>query len=56
VVTLALRGESAANELGKLAALLGVREFPTRVKCATLAWHALKSALDGRPGTVSTEH
>ena len=34
-----------AGELGKLAALVGVREFPMRVKCATLAWHALTAAL-----------
>jgi nitrogen fixation NifU-like protein len=42
-------------ELGKLAALTGVREFPARVKCATLCWHTLDAAL--RPGgaTVSTE-
>jgi nitrogen fixation NifU-like protein len=42
------------EELGKLAALSGVSEFPTRVKCAILAWHALRSALsDGK--AVSTE-
>ena len=41
--------------LGKLAALGGVREFPARVKCATLAWHTLKAALEPRPGRVSTE-
>jgi nitrogen fixation NifU-like protein len=40
--------------LGKLAALAGVREFPMRVKCATLAWHALAAALAGG-GAVSTE-
>jgi nitrogen fixation NifU-like protein len=38
-----LRGEA----LGKLAVFTGVREFPMRVKCATLAWHTLKAALDG---------
>jgi nitrogen fixation NifU-like protein len=42
-------------DLGKLEALEGVKEFPTRVKCATLAWHALDSALGGRRRTVSTE-
>ncbi|MDN0083380.1 SUF system NifU family Fe-S cluster assembly protein [Crenobacter sp. SG2305] len=44
-----------AVALGKLEVLAGVREFPTRVKCATLAWHTLQAALhdDGRP--VSTE-
>jgi nitrogen fixation protein NifU and related proteins len=38
-------GADDAPELGKLAAFAGVREFPMRVKCATLAWHALQSAL-----------
>lgn len=44
-----------AVELGKLEALEGVKEFPTRVKCATLAWHALSSALKRRDEPVSTE-
>lgn len=42
-------------ELGKIRALDGVREFPSRVKCATLAWHALNSAIHGRSTPVSTE-
>ena len=43
-------------DLGKLNALAGVREFPTRIKCASLAWHAVKAALDGAsPAAVSTE-
>ena len=42
-------------ELGRLAAFSGVSEFPARVKCATLAWHTLKSALDGQEEVVSTE-
>lgn len=42
-------------ELGKLEALEGVKEFPTRVKCATLAWHALNSALRTQQARVSTE-
>lgn len=42
-------------ELGKLAVFSGVREFPVRVKCATLPWHTLKAALDGAETTVSTE-
>jgi nitrogen fixation NifU-like protein len=48
---------SAENEagLGKLAALSGVREFPARVKCATLAWHTLHAALHHEHGTISTE-
>ena len=41
--------------LGKMAAFSGVHEFPTRVKCAVLAWHTLRSALDAKTGTVSTE-
>jgi len=41
--------------LGKLAAFSGVREFPVRIKCATLAWHALLSATREGQGTVSTE-
>jgi nitrogen fixation NifU-like protein len=43
------------TDLGKLEVLAGVREFPARVKCATLAWHTLKAALEPRPGRVSTE-
>lgn len=46
----------AANEdLEKLAVLSGVREYPTRVKCASLAWHALKNALAGSGTQVTTE-
>jgi nitrogen fixation NifU-like protein len=41
--------------LGKLAAFSGVREFPARVKCATLSWHTLRAALDYTENTVSTE-
>ncbi len=42
------------EDLGKLSALAGVREFPVRVKCASLAWHTLKAALNDERGT-STE-
>ena len=41
--------------LGKLAVFSGVCEFPVRVKCASLAWHTLKSALEGSPAVASTE-
>jgi nitrogen fixation NifU-like protein len=41
--------------LGKLAALSGVREFPARVKCASLCWHTLSAALERGAATVSTE-
>jgi nitrogen fixation NifU-like protein len=44
-----------ASKLGKLAVFAGVSKFPARVKCATLAWHALQSALEGHDETVSTE-
>jgi len=47
----------AVPELGKLSVFSGVAEFPARVKCATLAWHALKAALtaDAHAAPVSTE-
>lgn len=41
--------------LGKLKVLNGVREFPARVKCASLAWHTLKAALAGEPEPATTE-
>jgi nitrogen fixation NifU-like protein len=51
--------DASADELGKLAALSGVREFPARVKCASLCWHTLASALQapapGAQPAVSTE-
>ncbi|HET6842349.1 MAG TPA: SUF system NifU family Fe-S cluster assembly protein [Candidatus Angelobacter sp.] len=43
------------EELGKLAVFAGVSEFPVRVKCASLAWHALHAALEGTQEAVSTE-
>ncbi len=43
------------DALGDLEVLSGVSEFPTRIKCATLSWHALRSALDGGGETVKTE-
>ena len=51
-------GQKASTEqpeLGKLAVFSGVSEFPTRVKCATLAWHTLQAALEGKQDAVSTE-
>ena len=49
-------GQAAdASGLGKLAAFSGVCEFPARVKCATLAWHTFKAALDMKQDVVSTE-
>jgi nitrogen fixation NifU-like protein len=46
--------DQPVEDLGKLSVLAGVREFPVRVKCASLAWHTLKAAL-GREPIVSTE-
>jgi len=43
------------EKLGKLAVFAGVSEFPLRVKCATLAWHAMRAALHGDQDAVSTE-
>ena len=49
------KAESAPVDLGKLAVFSGVCEFPARVKCATLAWHTLGAALEGKDAAVSTE-
>lgn len=48
-------GNADTEKLGKLMALGGVSEFPVRVKCASLAWHTLRSALEGKREAVSTE-
>jgi nitrogen fixation protein NifU and related proteins len=48
-------GAAAQSGLGKLAVFAGVREFPSRIKCATLAWHTLQAALSGAAEPVSTE-
>ena len=45
----------AGPELGKLAVFSGVREFPVRVKCATLCWHTLQAALHNDDTSVTTE-
>lgn len=47
--------EEKIEQLGSLGALAGVREFPARIKCASLAWHALNAALTNPKQTVSTE-
>lgn len=44
-----------ADSLGKLAVFSGVSEFPIKVKCASLSWHAMKAALDAPDAVVSTE-
>ncbi len=43
------------SELGKLAVFAGVREFPARVKCASLAWHTMINAIEGKKEKVTTE-
>lgn len=47
--------EEPVEDLGKLSVLAGVRQFPIRVKCASLPWHTLRSAIDARDEVVSTE-
>ncbi|MEE9133431.1 MAG: SUF system NifU family Fe-S cluster assembly protein [Gemmatimonadota bacterium] len=55
MVTSARDAEIDEEAVGKLAVFSGVREFPVRVKCATLAWHTLHAALEGEGQPVSTE-
>ena len=45
--------EQEVEDLGKLSVLAGVRQFPVRVKCASLAWHTLKAALDRAPAATT---
>ena len=47
--------EADPDEMGRLAVLSGVREFPVRVKCASLGWHAMRAALKAEKQPVSTE-
>ncbi len=55
LVTTDAGGGVDADELDKLTVFAGVREFPVRVKCATLAWHTMTAALEGRNDEISTE-
>ncbi len=55
LVTGLAKASGEQPEMGKLSAFSGVCEFPVRVKCATLAWHALQTALEGKQNKVSTE-
>ncbi|MBI4546545.1 MAG: SUF system NifU family Fe-S cluster assembly protein [Ignavibacteriae bacterium] len=55
LVTGKMDGMAEISTLGKLAAFSGVSEFPARVKCATLAWHTLKAALEAKEEVVTTE-
>ena len=47
--------DEPVGDLGKLSVFAGVRQFPVRVKCASLAWHTLRAAADARNEVVSTE-
>ncbi len=55
LVTSSPSEEPVIEGLGKLAVFAGVREYPMRVKCATLAWHALRAALEDSGAVVKTE-
>ena len=55
MVTGSVEVEPDTEGLGKLAVFAGVREFPARVKCATLAWHTLNAAVKGEGQSISTE-
>lgn len=48
--------DDTIEALGSLGALAGVREFPARIKCASLAWHTLVAALNGAGSSISTEN
>jgi nitrogen fixation NifU-like protein len=51
----ASHGDTTGEGVGKLAVFAGVREFPSRIKCAVLPWHTLRAALSGAAEPVSTE-
>ncbi len=55
MVTGELDAESDENHLGRLKIFAGVRDYPARVKCASLPWHTMHAALEGE-GAASTEH
>jgi nitrogen fixation NifU-like protein len=50
-----LDAETEQNHLGRLKIFAGVREFPARVKCASLSWHTLRAAMEGRDESITTE-
>ncbi len=55
MLTVPAAAETNIEGLGKLGVLSGVREYPMRVKCASLAWHTLKAAMHAEAHVVSTE-
>lgn len=54
-IEMIVSGTPNLDELGKLGVFAGVHKFPARVKCATLAWHAIATTLEGKENVVSTE-
>ena len=55
LVTSDVSAEPVVDGIGKLVVFAGVREFPVRIKCATLAWHTLQAALENSQAPVTTE-
>lgn len=55
VITSDMNDEIDFESLGKLAVFAGVREYPSRIKCANLAWHTLKNALENKDDVASTD-
>jgi nitrogen fixation protein NifU and related proteins len=55
IISAAPGSSHQVKDLGKLAVFSGVSEFPARVKCASLAWHTVRAALEGKSNPVSTE-
>ena len=55
IVAMVTGGDADPDRVGKLAVLAGVRDYPVRVKCATLAWRTLEAALQDREDPVTTE-
>jgi len=55
LVTGRASSNGSQSELGKLSVFAGVSEFPLRVKCATLAWHTMRAAMEGQQEPASTE-
>jgi nitrogen fixation NifU-like protein len=49
------KGEDVTDKVGKLKVLAGVKEYPMRVKCATLAWHTMHAAMENKESTICTE-
>lgn len=55
LVTANMEQDLDLSKLGKLSVFSGIREFPARIKCASLPWHTLKAAAEGEKNSVSTE-